>query len=443
MSATIARCVPLHAKWSQLNSKSQPMVLNGFPFHLALALALIFVEVFYAKCLVREGGSFFRGDVYLTYSVPSVPSCVSTVVVTVSQTQTDQSPRPRPRPGPGPGPGQGQARGRTGAQPQGQAQSQGQAQTHRRSHRHTQSHTHTQGQARGRARGRGRRARAVSHNSELNRAGAHRGRPIATELRTHVYEAQIAICGCCRMPGLCYTYDVWYWVMYKVFSEQYFHSSSSSLAFPIIWGRRYGCRSSLSSTPRLLPRPLSLPQSAACLFCTHPSSPRIFTCGLFPWAFCSKEKVHELGLLSTDSHSPLARAFLHVSKYSVMSTSLPPHSTMSLTNVIDFGASFLTLSVHQYMKKRYGLKADPWCNPNSTLKLLPSPATLRTFVLHSLYVSCTNFSGTCLSLMVLQISTLLPRHSVVCLLAIFSLQVWLFEIYDGSIASEPRARDAN
>ena len=39
-------------------------------------------------------------------------------------------------------------------------------------------------------------------------------------------------------------------------------SSSSSLAFPVIRGRRCGCRSSLSSTPRLLPRPLSVPQSA-------------------------------------------------------------------------------------------------------------------------------------------------------------------------------------
>ena len=40
-------------------------------------------------------------------------------------------------------------------------------------------------------------------------------------------------------------------------------SSSSSLAFPVIWGRRYGWRSSLSSTPCLLPRPLSILSSVS------------------------------------------------------------------------------------------------------------------------------------------------------------------------------------
>ena len=53
-----------------------------------------------------------------------------------------------------------------------------------------------------------------------------------------------------------------------------FHMTSSSsfpLAFPVIWGRRYGCRSSLSSKPCLLHRPLSVLQSA-CPSCTHPST---------------------------------------------------------------------------------------------------------------------------------------------------------------------------
>ena len=48
-------------------------------------------------------------------------------------------------------------------------------------------------------------------------------------------------------------------------------SSSFPLAFPVIWGRRYGCRSSLSSKTCLLHRPLSVLQSA-CPSCTHPST---------------------------------------------------------------------------------------------------------------------------------------------------------------------------
>ena len=72
-----------------------------------------------------------------------------------------------------------------------------------------------------------------------------------------------------------------------------------------------------------------------------------------------------------------SKAFLHDSRYSVMSTSLSPHNTMSSANSIDSGAFFLTLSVSTSisMRKRYGLKADPWCRPTSTLNLLLSPAT--------------------------------------------------------------------
>ena len=64
------------------------------------------------------------------------------------------------------------------------------------------------------------------------------------------------------------------------------------------------------------------------------------------------------------------------------------------------------------MRNRYGLKADPWCNPTSTLKLPLSPAALRTFVWQPLYMSCislTYFSGTLRSLMHLQISSLGTR----------------------------------
>ena len=41
------------------------------------------------------------------------------------------------------------------------------------------------------------------------------------------------------------------------------------------------------------------------------------------------------------------------------------------------------------MKNRYGLKADPWCNSTSTLKLPLSPAALRTFVWEPIFMSCT------------------------------------------------------
>ena len=51
----------------------------------------------------------------------------------------------------------------------------------------------------------------------------------------------------------------------------FYSSSSFPLAFPVIWGRRYGCWSSLSSKPCLLHRPLSVLQSA-CPSCTHPST---------------------------------------------------------------------------------------------------------------------------------------------------------------------------
>ena len=114
-----------------------------------------------------------------------------------------------------------------------------------------------------------------------------------------------------------------------------------------------------------------------------------------------------------------SKAFLHDSRYSVMSISLSPHNTMSSANSIDSGASFITLFVSTSisMRKRYGLKADPWCRPTSTLNLLLSPATVRTFVRHPVYMSWTSltyFSGTSLSL--IASPDLLPRESVVGLL---------------------------
>ena len=132
--------------------------------------------------------------------------------------------------------------------------------------------------------------------------------------------------------------------------------------------------------------------------------------------FCSKEKSMKwvFGLLT---RIPLSyKAFLHDSRYSVMSTSLSPHNTMSSANSNDYGAPFLAISVSTSisMRKRYGLKADPWCRPTSTLNLLLSPATVRTFVRHPMYMSWTSltyFSGISLSLMVHQISSLLGTRS--------------------------------
>ena len=85
-----------------------------------------------------------------------------------------------------------------------------------------------------------------------------------------------------------------------------------------------------------------------------------------------------------------------------MSTSLSPHNTMSSANSIDSGASFLTLSVSTSisMRKRSGLRQIPCCRSTSTLNLLLSPASVRTFVRHPVYMSWTSltyFSGTSLS----------------------------------------------
>ena len=102
---------------------------------------------------------------------------------------------------------------------------------------------------------------------------------------------------------------------------------------------------------------------------------------------------------------------LQVSKYSVMSVSSSPHCTMSSANIIDPGTSFLTSSVNTSTRSRnrYGLKAEPWCSPTSTPKLLLSPAALRTTGLHPRYMSWTilmYFSGTFRSLEHLHISSL-------------------------------------
>ena len=106
-----------------------------------------------------------------------------------------------------------------------------------------------------------------------------------------------------------------------------------------------------------------------------------------------------------------SNAFLQVSKYSIMSVSSSPHSTMASANIIDPGTSFLTSSVNTSIrsKNRYGLKAEPWCSPTSTPKLLLSPAVQRTTVLHPWcmsWISLMYFSGICRSLEDLHISSL-------------------------------------
>ena len=68
------------------------------------------------------------------------------------------------------------------------------------------------------------------------------------------------------------------------------------------------------------------------------------------------------------------------------------------------------------MRNRYGLKADHWCNPTSTLKLSLSPAALRTFVLHVLYQLNIFFRYLALPH---ASPDLLPRYSIVGFLYIY------------------------
>ena len=62
-------------------------------------------------------------------------------------------------------------------------------------------------------------------------------------------------------------------------------SSSFPLVVPVIWGRRYGCRSSLSSKPCLLHRPLS---PTVCMSLLHTSFHLVFGLPLFSAMFRNK-----------------------------------------------------------------------------------------------------------------------------------------------------------
>ena len=85
------------------------------------------------------------------------------------------------------------------------------------------------------------------------------------------FKADLECAPLCKCGGTCYNWATG--TMIRGHVSWYAQSSSSSfpLAFPVICGRRYGCRSSLSSKPCLLQRPLSVLQSA-CPSCTHPST---------------------------------------------------------------------------------------------------------------------------------------------------------------------------
>ena len=90
-----------------------------------------------------------------------------------------------------------------------------------------------------------------------------------------------------------------------------------------------------------------------CTLCS--SSPKILT-GSLPWPLSSpnlKSMNWVLGLLILIPLS--SNALLQVSKYSVMSVSSSPHSTMSSANIIDPGTSFLTIQYNtiQYNTIQY------------------------------------------------------------------------------------------
>ena len=57
-----------------------------------------------------------------------------------------------------------------------------------------------------------------------------------------------------------------------------------------------------------------------------------------------------------------------VTRYPVMSTSLPAHRTTSSTNIIDSGISFLTFAVNTSITimNKNRLSADPWCSKTSS-----------------------------------------------------------------------------
>ena len=103
---------------------------------------------------------------------------------------------------------------------------------------------------------------------------------------------------------------------------------------------------------------LSPPRVNQCTLCS--SSPRILI-GPLHWPLsCPKLKSTNWGfglLIFTPLSS---NALLQVAKYSVMSVSSSPHSTMPSIRI----------------RNMYGLKAEPWCSPTSTSKLWLSPAAI-------------------------------------------------------------------
>ena len=128
-----------------------------------------------------------------------------------------------------------------------------------------------------------------------------------------------------------------------------------------------------------------------------------------------ESEIHKLKFQPANPHPSFSSSdCFHVRRHSIIFTSLPPEDspTMSSANIMDSGSDFLTQSVSTSMSmwNRYGLKADHWCNPTSTLNLLLSPPATRTPWFGNLStmscISLTYVSGTSQSLVHLQISSL-------------------------------------
>ena len=143
------------------------------------------------------------------------------------------------------------------------------------------------------------------------------------------------------------------------------------------------------------------------------SPPIIFTGFLFPYSFCSKaNSINWVFSLLTFIPLSLPVLFPRIQIYSVMFTYLPQQgsSIMSSANIMDSGSYFLTsfVSPSMSMRNRYGLKAERWCIPTSTLNMLRSPPATRAHWFDNLStmscISLTYFSGTLYSLVYIQTS---------------------------------------
>ena len=91
--------------------------------------------------------------------------------------------------------------------------------------------------------------------------------------------------------------------------------------------------------------------------------------------------------------------FHHVSRYSVMATSLTPQSTMSSANILDYGISFLvpSVSTSTNMRNMYGLNAYLRCSPHPGWSCRFRLLHCAPLFGHIMYMNCTSCAPTCTS----------------------------------------------